>query len=178
MFSIPVRWASWFELILLQMLVPQSSWLGHLCGILTGGCSAACFCSRTHKRVRSIPLTVGLLYTRGALNFLVHPHLAASYTMFAAPRRRYNDARGATGTRTPAVPPELGGADAAPAEVPGREPVEAEAEQRSPMFSADEVRQHRLRRFAAAPPTAPATQRRPTTNRPPRFFGTGQLGTT
>eukprot|EP00730_Choanoeca_flexa_P015668 TRINITY_DN7246_c0_g1_i1.p1 TRINITY_DN7246_c0_g1~~TRINITY_DN7246_c0_g1_i1.p1 ORF type:complete len:302 (+),score=38.76 TRINITY_DN7246_c0_g1_i1:122-1027(+) len=41
---VPTRWAYWAELGLIQLIAPQSSFLGHLCGIL-----------------------VGLLYTRGYL---------------------------------------------------------------------------------------------------------------
>jgi len=35
-FSIPVRWTVWFELILIQILVPNASGIGHLAGILVG----------------------------------------------------------------------------------------------------------------------------------------------
>jgi membrane associated rhomboid family serine protease len=35
-FLVPVRWAAWAELVIIQLLVPQASWLGHLAGILAG----------------------------------------------------------------------------------------------------------------------------------------------
>eukprot|EP01134_Creolimax_fragrantissima_P000651 CFRG0651T1 len=36
LFSIPSRHAHWFELLLVSIIMPQSSFLGHLCGILAG----------------------------------------------------------------------------------------------------------------------------------------------
>lgn len=36
-FSVPVKYAFWAELVLIQLMVPQASFSGHLCGILAGG---------------------------------------------------------------------------------------------------------------------------------------------
>lgn len=33
---VPTKYAAWLELLLIQLLVPQASFLGHLCGILAG----------------------------------------------------------------------------------------------------------------------------------------------
>ena len=34
--AVPSRWATWFELVLIQLLVPNTSFVGHLGGILSG----------------------------------------------------------------------------------------------------------------------------------------------
>ena len=36
LFSVPLRWAFWVELILIQVIVPNASFTGHLAGILVG----------------------------------------------------------------------------------------------------------------------------------------------
>ena len=36
MFPVPMRWACWAELLLIQLLVPNASFTGHLAGILVG----------------------------------------------------------------------------------------------------------------------------------------------
>ena len=36
MFPVPMRWACWAELVLIQLLVPNASFTGHLAGILVG----------------------------------------------------------------------------------------------------------------------------------------------
>lgn len=36
MFPVPMKWACWVELILIQLLVPNASFTGHLAGILVG----------------------------------------------------------------------------------------------------------------------------------------------
>lgn len=36
MFPVPMRWACWVELLLIQLLVPNASFTGHLAGILVG----------------------------------------------------------------------------------------------------------------------------------------------
>lgn len=36
MFPVPMRWACWVELIVIQLLVPRASFTGHLAGILVG----------------------------------------------------------------------------------------------------------------------------------------------
>lgn len=35
-FVVPTKYVYWFELVLIQVLVPNASFIGHLCGILTG----------------------------------------------------------------------------------------------------------------------------------------------
>ena len=39
--TVPLRWASWAELLLIQLATPNASWLGHASGIITGTLLAA-----------------------------------------------------------------------------------------------------------------------------------------
>lgn len=35
-FQVPTKYAAWLELVVIHFLVPHSSFLGHMCGILAG----------------------------------------------------------------------------------------------------------------------------------------------
>ena len=35
-FQVPTKYAAWLELLAIHLLVPNSSFLGHMCGILAG----------------------------------------------------------------------------------------------------------------------------------------------
>lgn len=35
-FHVPTKYAAWLELVLIHVLVPNASFLGHLCGIVAG----------------------------------------------------------------------------------------------------------------------------------------------
>lgn len=35
-FQVPTKYAAWLELVVIHVLVPRSSFMGHMCGILAG----------------------------------------------------------------------------------------------------------------------------------------------
>lgn len=35
-FQVPTKYAAWLELVVIHFLVPRSSFMGHMCGILAG----------------------------------------------------------------------------------------------------------------------------------------------
>lgn len=77
-FPVPMRWACWAELILIQLLVPNASFTGHLAGIL-----------------------VGLMYVKGPLKYVMDTvsgtgsgmtrRMGRSYTYYAGTTGRRND---------------------------------------------------------------------------------------
>ncbi|KAG5186730.1 hypothetical protein JKP88DRAFT_309038 [Tribonema minus] len=84
-FLIDSRWASWAELILIQVVVPNASFLGHLCGILAGvlwvhGGAVVAYTAKTLA-----PLGVG----RGG---------PGAYDTYGGRGSRYTYARGTSGT--------------------------------------------------------------------------------
>ena len=70
MFPVPMRWACWAELVLIQLLVPNASFTGHLAGIL-----------------------VGLMYVKGPLKYIMdtvsgageHPKIVIPHQTAADP---------------------------------------------------------------------------------------------
>lgn len=159
-FPVSSQWAYWAELVVIQVLVPNASFLGHLCGILAGQ-----------------------LYV-GSGGFALLPAARAYFT----PRRRYNDVVGQARRRpdSPRVDDrharagnlggdevevvDLVGADADPEviDVPPTDPIDHDA-----------VRRARVARFGAEPQRDNGVHRRQAQQgrpHPPRFTGSGVLG--
>lgn len=45
-FRVPTKYAAWLELVLIHVLVPHSSFMGHMCGILAGTSLELHYCPR------------------------------------------------------------------------------------------------------------------------------------
>lgn len=43
-FQVPTKYAAWLELVVIHLLVPHSSFMGHMCGILAGMYAWVHFC--------------------------------------------------------------------------------------------------------------------------------------
>ncbi|XP_072035090.1 rhomboid-related protein 4-like [Amphiura filiformis] len=63
-FPVPSRWACWIELVLIQLLVPNASFTGHLAGILVG----LAYCKGPLKTIMDIPVN-GDLYSQSAPSY-------------------------------------------------------------------------------------------------------------
>jgi hypothetical protein len=152
-FPVSSQWAYWAELVIMHFLVPGSSFLGHLCGILAGQ-----------------------LYVAGGGAALL-PAMRAYFT----PRRRYNDVVGQARADAPPAPypnPPQRGARPAVADVGGglNEPEVIEIAPTAPVDQ-DVLRRARLARFGAAPHENPTLRDRGQPQpRAPRFSGSGVVG--
>lgn len=76
MFPVPMRWACWAELVLIQLLLPNASFTGHLAGIL-----------------------VGLMYVKGPLKYIMDTVSGAGSGVTRRMRQSYTYHVGATGRR-------------------------------------------------------------------------------
>jgi len=76
MFPVPMRWACWAELILIQLLVPNASFTGHLAGIL-----------------------VGMMYVKGPLKYVMDIVSGAGSGVTRRMRQSYTYHVGSTGRR-------------------------------------------------------------------------------
>lgn len=76
MFPVPMRWACWVELIVIQLLVPRASFTGHLAGIL-----------------------VGMMYVKGPLKYIMDKISGAGSRMTRRVGRSYTYHAGTTGGR-------------------------------------------------------------------------------
>lgn len=60
-FRVPTKYAAWLELLVIHLLVPRSSFMGHMCGILAGE-QAGCWIAVLHG-VTTPGLTAALIGT-------------------------------------------------------------------------------------------------------------------
>lgn len=82
-FPVPMKWACWVELILIQLLVPNASFTGHLAGIL-----------------------VGLMYVKGPLKRVMDIVSGSGSGVTQRMGRSYTYHAGVTGRRHDSVDPE------------------------------------------------------------------------
>lgn len=83
MFPVPMRWACWAELIVIQLLVPNASFTGHLAGIL-----------------------VGMMYVKGPLKYIMDTISGAGSGVTRRMRQSYTYHVGTTGRRRNRQPPD------------------------------------------------------------------------
>jgi len=150
-FPVAAQWAYWAELVVIHLMVPQTSLLGHLAGILAGQ----------------------LWVAWGGLSIV--PALRAYFS----PPRRYNDAVGHARATAAPLPP-LGGVGGAEVAFDPDEPevIEVAGPPERPV-DRDAVRQARVARFGARDRPSTARRQNPDPQpqpRPPRFRGGGVLG--
>lgn len=61
--AVPAKYAAWLELVLIQLMVPRASFLGHLCGILAG--ATYVYANKYLPRMNLLPRQPSYTYARG-----------------------------------------------------------------------------------------------------------------
>eukprot|EP00051_Salpingoeca_urceolata_P025664 m.464148 g.464148 ORF g.464148 m.464148 type:complete len:316 (-) comp20356_c1_seq2:56-1003(-) len=139
-FPLVAKWAAWAELLVIHMLVPGSSFVGHLCGIFAG-----------------------LLYVH--VPPLARRFLPSFGSLFQrqSPRRRYDDVVAATGERpTPTVTPQGNPGPEPVTTVRDTDPQPDGRPTETPAERDARVRAARLARFGVTSATASTARRRTT----------------